>query len=84
MTHTHELKVLPEYFNAISTGEKTFELRKDDRGFQVGDKLVLREWDTNGYSGREITCRVTYMLKGFAGLQDGYAVLSIVIDGYRP
>ena len=33
---THELKTLPKYFDAIVVGEKTFEVRRDDRGFQKG------------------------------------------------
>ena len=48
----HELKILPEYFEAVASGEKTFELRKDDREprFEVGHALILREWDKNkGY-----------------------------------
>lgn len=80
MTKVHELKVLPKYFAAVSEGKKTFELRKDDRGFELGDELRLREWDGNTYSGRSITCKITYILKGFQGLEDDYAVLGIALD----
>lgn len=41
----HELKTWPQYFERIISGEKTFEVRKDDRGYQAGDVLVLREFD---------------------------------------
>lgn len=37
----HVLKTLPDYFDAVARGEKTFEVRRDDRGFQKGDILVL-------------------------------------------
>jgi len=48
----HELKVWPEYFEPVAGGWKRFELRKDDRGFKVGDAVVLKEWDPeSGYSG---------------------------------
>ena len=38
----HVLKCWPVYFDAVKRGEKTFEIRKDDRGFQKGDILVLQ------------------------------------------
>lgn len=38
---THELKTLPQYWDAVQRGEKTFEVRRDDRGFQKGDVLEL-------------------------------------------
>lgn len=60
----HELKCWPEYFAKILDGSKRFELRNDDRGFEVGDRLWLREYDphADSYSGRETTVLVTYHL----------------------
>lgn len=46
----HELKTWPEYFQAIKSGKKTFEVRKNDRSFKVGDVLLLKEWKPKGYS----------------------------------
>lgn len=43
MRAEHELKCLPEYFSRIQSGQKTFEIRKNDRDFQVGDILILKE-----------------------------------------
>lgn len=59
----HVLKTWPKYFEAVYFGEKTFEVRKNDRNFQIGDTLVLREWDpeTEGYTGRKLEVRVTYL-----------------------
>lgn len=41
----HELKTWPIFYNAILDGTKTFECRKNDRDFKVGDTLVLKEFD---------------------------------------
>ena len=41
---THHLKTWPEFFSVLSTGEKTLEVRKNDRGFKVGHILHLREF----------------------------------------
>lgn len=37
----HTLKTLDPWFSAVVKGDKTAELRKDDRGFQVGDVVRL-------------------------------------------
>jgi len=62
---THELKCWPESFNAIASGRKRFEARIDDRGYQVGDVLQLREWDpsTHDYTGRALAATVTYLMR---------------------
>ncbi len=76
---THELKILPEYFKAVIFGKKTFELRKDDRGYRVNDKLVLREWNGREYTGRQSVRYVSYIYKGCGdyGLEEGYCILSL-------
>ena len=48
---THELKTYPKYFQETIEGNKPFEIRKNDRNFQVGDVLILKEWDNIKYSG---------------------------------
>lgn len=55
-------KVWPEYFEAIISGKKKFELRLNDFEVNEGDTLVLEEWDpiTKEYSGRKIEKRVTH------------------------
>lgn len=40
-------KILPEYFQAIVDGKKTFELRLNDFDIQEGDILILEEWTTS-------------------------------------
>ena len=75
----HELKVWPEYFVAIWDGQKAFDLRKDDRGFQVRDRLRLREYvvKEDQYTGREIMAGVSFILSNFPGLMPGYVVLGL-------
>ena len=41
----HILKCWPDFFDAIKSGRKTFDIRKNDRGFQAGDVLVLQKYD---------------------------------------
>ena len=75
---THELKILPEYFEAASTYKKTFEIRKNDRNFHVGDKLILKEWDGDKYTGRQVERWVSYILYDWqAGLKDGYCIMAL-------
>ena len=42
---THKLKIWPQYYCRVADGSKTFEVRKNDRGFQPGDIVELREFD---------------------------------------
>lgn len=75
----HELKTWPEFFQYVWTGLKKFELRIDDRAYRAGDILLLQEWTIlNGYTGREIKAKVTYLMSGL-GLQQDYVVMSIDI-----
>ncbi len=72
----HELKTWPEHFEQVEQGRKTFEIRKDDRGFAVDDVLWLREYTPGvGLTGRELLRRVTY-LTTFAQQPD-YVVLAL-------
>lgn len=59
----HSLKVLPKYFEAILIGDKTFEIRKNDRNYQVGDKLILKEWNGEKYTGNILKKEITYKKK---------------------
>lgn len=48
MPRVHLLKCWPESFRAVVAGTKTYEVRKDDRGYMVGDYLRLDEWEPGG------------------------------------
>lgn len=80
----HFLKCWPEYFQAVRDEEKTFEIRKDDRGFKVGDYLILREFDPTipgkeikKFTGRQEHAIIRYVLRGFEGLAPGFVAMAI-------
>lgn len=62
---THDLKTWPEFFDPVFSGLKSFELRKDDRGYVEGDYLLLREWDPEikQYTGRSCLRKILYMTR---------------------
>lgn len=79
----HALKILPRYFDAVRNGCKTFELRKNDRDFQVGDYLALNEWDEDHYTGRTELMEVTYMLNPneIMTCQGNFVILGLCRNG---
>ncbi len=72
---THELKILPEYFTAVASGIKRFEIRKNDRGYNVGDILRLNEYENGKYTGNVHVVEITYITD--YAQQDNFVVLGI-------
>lgn len=85
MSKTIEKKILPGYFRFVRRREKTFELRKDDSDYEVGDILVLREWDGSKYTGCLLHREITYILRDCYeyGLREGWCILAIQPVGWR-
>jgi hypothetical protein len=75
----HIINCWSAYFKEVLAGTKQFELREDDRGYQVGDALILREYDPGEEvnTGRICFQRIEYILVNFPGLQEGYVAMSI-------
>ena len=75
----HELKCWPEFFSAIVSGVKTFEIRKNDRGFTAGDELLLKEYVplSQSYTGAEVLVQVPYITSAY--MREDYVVMSIVV-----
>ncbi len=82
----HELKCDTKYFDAVKNGIKTFEARVDDRNFQVGDTLVLRELRPNKYdpsvelTDRQCLVAVTYILSCIhPAVTSGHVIMAISV-----
>lgn len=73
----HKLKLAKMFFDDVRLGRKSFELRKNDRDYQIGDILELREMDNGEPTGRVIEKKITYILEGFAGLKEDYCILAL-------
>lgn len=83
---THKLKIKDRYFREVVSGRKTFELRKDDRGYEVGDEIVFDivpdDPVSEGKIPVSVSCgnwKITYILRDCPeyGLAPGYCILSI-------
>ena len=73
----HRLKLASMFFDAVDTGKKSFELRKNDRNYQIGDILELHEMSNGEETGRVTEKQVVYILEGFKGLEEGYCILGL-------
>lgn len=80
-----EKKVLQEFYKEIRVHRKTFEIRKDEDDIQVGDILVLREWDGEKYTGSMTRREVTYVLRDAEeyGLMKGYCIIGMHSVGWN-
>lgn len=79
----HELKIWPQYYSAVVEHRKTFEVRKNDRPFVVGDGICLREYDPfveGGYTGRMWYGNITYILNDPLYCKKGFIIMSIEED----
>ena len=84
----HELKIKHEYLIEVDMGRKTFELRKNDRDYQVGDLIHFvdikdtkqnDECDCDIYIDNNTLYKITYILKNVEqyGLDKDYCILAI-------
>jgi ASC-1-like (ASCH) protein len=78
----HQLKIKQCYLYHIREGKKTFEVRKNDRDFQVGDTIRFLPLEDENYNVYEFTAplpdyRINYILSDFSGLQQNHVCLAI-------
>lgn len=77
---THKIKLNIEFCDAVLSGNKNFEIRKNDRGYQKGDHIVFIPNDCisarrhHDIENKEY--EITYVLNGY-GLENGYVVFEI-------
>lgn len=76
----HRIKLREEYADAVYSGEKTFEIRYNDRGYQKGDEIIFHVVDGAGISCshriNHVLFEITYLIHGF-GLKEDWCVFSI-------
>lgn len=85
---THELKSWPKSFQRIKDGSKTFDVRNNDRDFQTGDILVLKEWDNekksvtreeDRFTGQTLKFKIGYVGPLALVPQISYAVQEVLL-----
>lgn len=78
----HKIKLREEFADAVLSGEKNFEIRENDRGYQKGDEIHFRVVDEAGFavnhklSHTGVKYEITYVLSGW-GIKDGCVVFGI-------
>jgi len=80
----HNLKIWPEFFDDVATGIKPFELRRNDRDYQIGDTLHLEEFQPmlGSFTGRSCNVVVTYIMHATRnaekiGLPEDFCIMAI-------
>lgn len=87
MTREHVLKCWDTYWDATARGDKTFDVRFNDRGYQAGDTVVLQRWNrekddftrhrSNGHP-YYLRRKIKYILPGGQfGIEPGWIVLGL-------
>ena len=79
MSKLHEIKLLSEFADDVYAGRKSFEVRKNDRDYRVGDTVRFRVIGNENAVNHPLNARlyeITYVLSGW-GIEDGFVVFGI-------
>lgn len=80
MIREHHIKIDKEYADSVACGDKTFEVRFNDRSYQKGDKIIFKVIDDMGLSVdhplNDRRYEITYVLSG-VGIKEGWVAFSI-------
>ncbi len=80
-SRSHKIRLAVEWFDAVCSGKKNFELRRNDRGYKIGDILEMEEFGGGIRTGRGLKAVITYILEDYTGLEEGYCILAIEVLG---
>ena len=77
----HRIKLREEFADAVYNGEKSFEVRNNDRGYQKGDTVIFRVIDNCGlvignHPLNGVEFEITYVLSGW-GLSENTVAFAI-------
>lgn len=73
----HSLRTEKRFFEDVKIRKKNFEVRKNDRGYKVGDYLALNEWENDAFTGRSMMVKVTYILDEGQFCKEGFVTMAI-------
>lgn len=77
---THRIKLREEFEEAVLSGAKNFEVRRDDRGYQKGDTILFNVIDKHGRKKlsvlESLPFEISYVLHGW-GLKEGCCAFGI-------
>ena len=81
MIGVHRVKIQPQWYKLCENGEKTCEIRYNDRDYNINDTIILCEYDLNKkeYTGKELIRNISHVLHSADcdGLKKGYVILSL-------
>ena len=77
---THNLNIFNYFADAVVSGDKTFEIRENYRGFQKGDCIKFQAIDKTGLKNQHVINSklyiITFVMNGW-GIKNGFVVLGI-------
>lgn len=77
----HTIKTHAELYHRVKSGEKRFDIRKDDRNYQCGDTVTLEYFDSPAappHGNEPLDFRIGFVLRGGQyGLEPGYVAFQL-------
>lgn len=73
----YQIRLAANAFDDVASGSRSFELRKKDKDYKVGDILEMLEFKDAKHTGRTIKAEITYVMEDYTGLVDDYCILAI-------